>query len=1338
MGSLVSDGDKAAEVNHRPSELAVSSSFTIWAFVVRRLPLTQRQVFNHDRPAVAKFHTSSSLLAPSSRSPKKSPKKASVVSAVLPNGWEEMRILATSSSICHGLKAQIVANGAQSYITIQDAEETEVSPAGVFKKNELHALGKISLKHAVLAEAFVSACVVASHLSAFNWSDESVLIVGDQSCVGKLACQFLKLHGITATPFSSATPAAEFSHLLICADTAVNTDTQSWKSQVETACGMLSRTGWLFHMFSVSSTQTHPALQCFPSQTELKTRDINTPKVVQKALKLLESGVDSLDGFAPQLSATNVQNSKDIWAAGITHPRIPNVPKLGRLSSRKTYIVLGGTKGFGFASAVRFVMAGARHIVIASRSIPTGSAALGIQQLSTWLKECNGSLVAIPVDVCQWAQMETLISTLQTMPPVGGVALTAMVLMDRILVNLQLHEYWRTCAPKVYGVLNLQRMFQRISTVSLDFVLFYSSVAASLGNLGQAAYSAGNHYMDIGARILQGQGIPAISVCWGAIGEVGVLQREAGVEALLNRAGFVPIPPYDGLRALSRGCSAINADDWSKFFPSRVLPLSIFTETSDFFSTDLQNEAIIGVNEIHPILMNLRVFFGIDGERGTANGALIASQSRGAEFSRLAPETEQKQEKAAVNSGGLSGMDFESEGHLKIAYDLCKSVTKARVTLLTKYVEFVFRETTGNEAVSGASFVELGLDSANGQMMQSGLSFAVGIPKIVSILDLMDLDTGVAELVLILDRALSGDDGSTALEELERRATEAAQNSKEEGGLGALSKRVGQVFKLGQQVQLPLLCTPDSLVSQVCEEIKSITPLFVPFNALSTSEPQSAVNEKSISKEAQKIAFVVPSSIDDFSPLFGMLAVQAVSADSNFTMMGLKHLPDHPMESDKVSQKDLGRMYASHIRSFLKHMSEARNNGILDVDVVLVGYSVSAVLASHVSFYLSHSASLGEVLIRNSSGQPCVSMCIGGVMLLDPVLGSVVNSDQALFWKQAKTTASRGAAQFLAYKAKVQAKQAKAKINLQRVESAAAVLCDENCSEEQQSKALMQIAKALNEPSFPDQRNQLAKSIYVSLKRVNDEAFPVLNVPIVVVLPTDRSFNRPLPSYASRRALKQYLTSLTTSNHAILDVDGDHNSMLYLSGVQSIIEALAGLFCFTRVHRPNVSYRQTGGNNFNRTVTSGGSFSITQMEEDIMYRYVEENLYRATVTERPRAQTEKPPVVSSLADSFMPVSEMDSLLKKKQSQVEESNQQDQDLGISITEQNINGPILGRGQRFSSMSQQFEIKRDASQSVAGFLKVQESSSTSFWDMYAPYVLPTTRPSVGGLHATTETM
>ncbi|CAJ2510598.1 Uu.00g062230.m01.CDS01 [Anthostomella pinea] len=208
-------------------------------------------------------------------------------------------------------------------------------------------------------------------------------------------------------------------------------------------------------------------------------------------------------------------------------------------SPRKTYLMIGLTRDLGQSICRLLVEHGARHIVLASRNPNTSP------KWPEELMQSHGAKITVErVDVTSLDSVLALKTKLAvSMPPVAGVINGAMVLEDRVFVQMTIETWNRCMLPKTDGSKNLDTAF---AETDLEFFIMTSSFAAIGGHPGQSNYAAANMYMNGLAANRRRRGLAGSVLNIGVIYGLGFLQREKDhLYRGLEREGYPPISERD-------------------------------------------------------------------------------------------------------------------------------------------------------------------------------------------------------------------------------------------------------------------------------------------------------------------------------------------------------------------------------------------------------------------------------------------------------------------------------------------------------------------------------------------------------------------------------------------------------------------------------------------------------------------------------------------------------------------------------------------------------------------------------------------------------------------------
>ncbi|MFB4315849.1 SDR family NAD(P)-dependent oxidoreductase [Actinomadura sp. 21ATH] len=227
------------------------------------------------------------------------------------------------------------------------------------------------------------------------------------------------------------------------------------------------------------------------------------------------------------------------------------------------YVITGATKGVGLEAARWLAGAGAGRVVLGGRGRPGPRESEAIAAVRAG--GCEVELVR--GDIADPATAERLVAAAG--PDLRGVLHTAVVLDDAPMTDLTPDRVASVWHPKVTGARNLHRATEGID---LDWFVIFSSLSAMIGNLGQANYSAAGNWVDAFARWRHRQGLPTLSVDWGAWGESGRATdlAERGFETITDAEGFAALGELIRHGRVNTGMFPYQPDVMARYYPYGV------------------------------------------------------------------------------------------------------------------------------------------------------------------------------------------------------------------------------------------------------------------------------------------------------------------------------------------------------------------------------------------------------------------------------------------------------------------------------------------------------------------------------------------------------------------------------------------------------------------------------------------------------------------------------------------------------------------------------------------------------------------------------------------------
>lgn len=197
-----------------------------------------------------------------------------------------------------------------------------------------------------------------------------------------------------------------------------------------------------------------------------------------------------------------------------------------------TWLISGGTSGFGLAIARRLAKMGATTLVLASRR---GGDVPDADKIRAEFRELGAETRFVKTDFGDENAVASLVNSINADSGLKGVVHAAAVFDDKLLKDMDERDWEVSLTPKLAGAWNLH--LATLRNPPKYFVLF-SSISAALGNPGQGNYSAANAGLEALVNLRVAGGAPASAIAWGPIGDAGYLTRSENVgKALAARLG---------------------------------------------------------------------------------------------------------------------------------------------------------------------------------------------------------------------------------------------------------------------------------------------------------------------------------------------------------------------------------------------------------------------------------------------------------------------------------------------------------------------------------------------------------------------------------------------------------------------------------------------------------------------------------------------------------------------------------------------------------------------------------------------------------------------------------
>lgn len=220
------------------------------------------------------------------------------------------------------------------------------------------------------------------------------------------------------------------------------------------------------------------------------------------------------------------------WSTSTSIPmRLEPADQLVTFHSNRTYWLIGLTGDLGLSLCEWMIARNATHIVLSSRN----------PNIDPWwlnhFESLDVTVKVLPCDVTDLRSVQKVRGQIEdAFPPIVGACHGAMVLRDSLVQDLSFPQVSEVLKPKVDGATNLDKVF---ANDDLEFFITLSSIAAVIGNPGQAAYAAGNGFLAALTAARRERGKAASCIALGAILGNGYATRGLTLvqQRLLEKAG---------------------------------------------------------------------------------------------------------------------------------------------------------------------------------------------------------------------------------------------------------------------------------------------------------------------------------------------------------------------------------------------------------------------------------------------------------------------------------------------------------------------------------------------------------------------------------------------------------------------------------------------------------------------------------------------------------------------------------------------------------------------------------------------------------------------------------
>ncbi|WP_316214637.1 SDR family NAD(P)-dependent oxidoreductase [Bradyrhizobium sp. SZCCHNR2035] len=229
----------------------------------------------------------------------------------------------------------------------------------------------------------------------------------------------------------------------------------------------------------------------------------------------------------------------------------PETGGVGRplLRDGGVYIITGAFGGMGREIARYLARNGAARLALISRRADDRKLETQGADLMTALQELGADVRVFSADVSDPSRLAEVADEIRLLwGKVDGIIHAAGVADGGLLANRGARCNDAILRPKVQGTLNLARLF---ATSRPDFLILCSSLAASIGMMGQVDYCAANAFMDVVAENSPAN-LSMVSIAWDAWRTIGMTEGSKLTRAFEDASRLEMLTAREGLDVLGQ------------------------------------------------------------------------------------------------------------------------------------------------------------------------------------------------------------------------------------------------------------------------------------------------------------------------------------------------------------------------------------------------------------------------------------------------------------------------------------------------------------------------------------------------------------------------------------------------------------------------------------------------------------------------------------------------------------------------------------------------------------------------------------------------------------------